>query len=277
MLLGRLARDDLPDDAAAASLVLLGAYPFAIFFSAVYTESLYLLCAVGAIHAFRHRRLAAAAGWGLAIGLIRPNGMFLAIPLGLAAAVELWPWLTGGRLRSGGRPPEAATGRARWAPLVVAATPTVGLMLYSLFLWGRFGRPLAWLEAQAGWNRELAAVLALAVDQWQYLVDHGLLGFAYGRPADTLNLAATVLALACIWPVTKRFGILYGSFLAVNLLPALVSGGLESMGRYTAVLFPIFFYLAARLGVTQRAGLAAAFGTLQGLLAALFFTWRPPF
>ena len=55
VLLLRLARDDLPDDAAAGALVLLGAYPFAIFFGAVYTESLYLLAAVATIYYFRRR------------------------------------------------------------------------------------------------------------------------------------------------------------------------------------------------------------------------------
>ena len=277
VLLGRLARDDLPDEAAGAALVLLSAYPFAIFFGAVYTESLYLLCAVGAIYAFRHRRFATAAAWGLAVGLVRPNGMFLAIPLGLAACVELWPGLPLSRWARGRLPRGEARGRAAWLPLVVATTPVVGVLLFSAFLSEEFGRPLAWLDIQGGWNRGFASAAASVDDMWRYLLDHGPVGFVFGRVSDTLNLAATCFALALVWPVTRRFGILYGSFLLVNLLPPLLTGGLESMGRYTAVLFPMFLYLASRLGPSPRAGLVAAFGTLQGLLAALFFTWRPPF
>ena len=52
-----LARDMLDDDHAVAALWLLAAYPFALFYSAYYTESLYLLGVAGAFLHFTRRQV----------------------------------------------------------------------------------------------------------------------------------------------------------------------------------------------------------------------------
>ena len=280
-LLLRLARDDLPDDAAAGALVLLGVYPFAIFYGAIYTESVYLLATVATCYCFRHRWFWWAAFCGLCVGLIRPNGFFLTVPLGLAAATAFVPWLDWGRPvfvgdratsagGSGGRP-------TRYVALAVALTPLLGMLSHSAFLFTLTGQPFAWFDAQSAWGRDATGLVSIATEHGSYLLEHGPLGYIVGRPYDVLNLLPTVLAGALIWPVTRRFGIFYGSFLVVNLLPPLLSGGLESMGRYTSVLFPLFLYLAAVSPNTHRAAIAGGFGAMQGLVAALFFTWRDIF
>ncbi|HEV3484721.1 MAG TPA: mannosyltransferase family protein, partial [Vicinamibacterales bacterium] len=81
----RLAREFLEPTRASAAVLLLASYPFAIFYSAPYTESLFLLSAVGSWYHFRHRQWARAAFWGVLIGLTRPNGFFLSVPLALLA------------------------------------------------------------------------------------------------------------------------------------------------------------------------------------------------
>jgi Gpi18-like mannosyltransferase len=62
---------------------LIAAYPFALFFGAIYTESLYLLGATAAFYHLRRRELWRAGAWGLLVGLTRPNGAFLSVPLAL--------------------------------------------------------------------------------------------------------------------------------------------------------------------------------------------------
>src|SRR5205823_4088293 len=98
------ARDELGDERAPVALWLIAAYPFALFFGALYSESLYLLAALGAFHHFRRRQFARAGIWGLVIGLTRPNGALLSVPLTLLA---LAPWL----------PPALAGGRTVMRPL----------------------------------------------------------------------------------------------------------------------------------------------------------------
>jgi len=89
-----------------------------------------------------------------------------------------------------------------------------------------------------------------------------------------VNFAAAAAAIAAIWPVTRRFGLPYGVFIAVNVIPPLTTGGLLSIGRVTAAMFPVFFWLAAIIPARHRAAWVTAFALLQGWGAALFFTWR---
>jgi Gpi18-like mannosyltransferase len=77
----RLARDSIGDIYAPAAVALLSAYPFAVFFSAPYTEGVFLLTAVGAFYHFRRRDWWIAATWGLLAGSTRPNGCLLSVAL----------------------------------------------------------------------------------------------------------------------------------------------------------------------------------------------------
>src|SRR5439155_19099401 len=100
-----LARDDLDEDRARAALWLLAAYPFACFFGAIYTESLFLLGAAGAFYHFRRGEWLQAGAWGLLVGLTRPNGFFLSVPL---VIIALTPWLPSWLVRAGRRRAERA-------------------------------------------------------------------------------------------------------------------------------------------------------------------------
>ena len=113
----RLARDTIGEGRAPAAVALLSAYPFAIFFSVPYTESLFLLAAVAAVYHFRRHQLAAAAAWGVLAGLTRPNGCFLSIVLALLALERRWP-VAGGPSPVAGSPLPVAS-----SPLPVASSP----------------------------------------------------------------------------------------------------------------------------------------------------------
>src|SRR6185436_18861557 len=91
------AREMLGDDGEAGAAVwLLATFPFALFFGAVYTESLFLLGAVGTFYHFRRREFLRAGAWGLLVGLTRPPGCFVSVPLAILAVEPLLPaWLVG--------------------------------------------------------------------------------------------------------------------------------------------------------------------------------------
>jgi hypothetical protein len=94
------------------------------------------------------------------------------------------------------------------------------------------------------------------------------------NPANTLNALGVLFALALTYPVFRRLGPAFGLFVLVNLVPPLFAGGLLSMGRLTATLFPLFLALASLLPPRTVPAWTAAFGIGQGLCAILFFTWR---
>ena len=83
------------------------------------------------------------------------------------------------------------------------------------------------------------------------------------------------MALVLVIPIWRAFGLPYVVFVCVNLFPPLFKGGLISMGRLSATLFPLFLYLALKLDSRGALWFTVAFSALQAFLAVLFYTWRP--
>ena len=75
VFLRRLTTEMIGVPEADRGVALVAAYPFAVFFSAPYTESLFLLAAVAAFYRFRRQEWVSAAAWGLLAGLDSPQRM----------------------------------------------------------------------------------------------------------------------------------------------------------------------------------------------------------
>jgi hypothetical protein len=265
----RFAREMIADERQAETAVwLLAAYPFAVFFSAVYTESLFLLGAVGAFYHFRRREYWQSGLWGLLVGLTRPNGCFLSIPLGMLALDAWLPRV----LRAGdGGPRDPSPLR----PLAAAAMPGVGVLLYSAYVWNLTGDPFAWAEGHVAWGRQYQGLGIIVSDRYQFLRNAGLYEYTSQQPGDLLNALGALFVIVAAWPVARRFGFAYALFILVNILPPLAAGGLLSAGRFSSVLFPAFLWLATVVPARHRPGWIAGFMAIQALAATLFYTWRP--
>lgn len=270
------ARDEIGEDRAPVALWLLATYPFALFFGAIYTESLYLLAALGAFHHFRRRELVRAGLWGLVIGLTRPNGGLLSVPLALLA---LSPWLpsaiAGGRAVI--RSPAARRLRHVAPAFAAAAMCAIGTLLYSAFVWRLTGSPFAWASGHAAWGRHYTSLTHLVATRYNFIGHAGLYEYVAQSPYDMLNVLGAIFVLAAVWPVWRRFGIAFAVFILINILPPLTTGGFLSAGRFSSVLFPAFVWLAAVVTPRQRTAWMVSFAMLQAMCAALFYTWRPLF
>lgn len=275
----KLARDLLADDDRAATAVwMIAAFPFALFYGAVYTESVFLLGATGAFYHFRRRQLVKAAAWGLLVGLTRPNGCLLSIPLALMAIAPWAPgWLSGGNPGGIERDPSRRTVRDLVTAVAAAAAPGIGVLLYSAYIWNLTGSPLAWAAGHAAWGREYRGLGVLLADRYRYISVAGLYGYTSQLPADLLNGLGALFVLGAAWPVWRRLGAAYAVFILVNILPPMAAGGLLSVGRFSSVLFPAFIWFAAIVPAAHRAGWLGAFMAVQGFNAALFYTWRELF
>jgi hypothetical protein len=267
--LHRFVRERFTRDVATTATMLLACYPFALFFSTAYTESLFLLTLVAACHHFERGELWKAGCWGLVAGLSRPNGCLLSVPLALIAIRPLWPisWRQM-RLRD-------------WIGiadrLAVAALPGIGMLMYSTYIFFLTGHPFQWASQNAAWGRVYRGLDALFAEQAQSITDYGIYNYAATRTVDALQLIAVLLFIATLWSVGRRIGIAYAALVAVNIIPPLLMGGLISMGRITSVLFPTFVWLATSIPLTHRTAWIATFAMLQAICAAAFFTWRPLF
>jgi hypothetical protein len=255
----RLARASLDDDAAATAVALLAAYPFAFFYSAAYTESLFLLTAVATCYHFERDERWQAALWGLAAGLARPNGCLLSVVLALMVA-RTW------RTRASG---------ALAARLAVAAAPGIGMLAYSVYIYTLTGHPLEWAANHAAYGRVYRGIGALVADRVQYIQINGFYNYISVLSLDLINAIPIVFALACVWPVYRRFGVAFAAMIVLNVLPPLLMGGVLSMGRVTATLFPIFLWLGATIPSRHRPSWLMTFSMGQALGAIAFFTWRP--
>jgi Mannosyltransferase (PIG-V) len=264
--LWRLARDTIGDARAAGAVALLAAYPFAVFFSAAYTESLFLLGSVACVYHYRREEWLRAGAWGLLVGLTRPNGCFLSVVLACLVAERWW------KERKISTFPHSHISKS----LLAAAMPGIGMLVYSAYARHLTGRFFGWARLHEAWGRSYSG-LAPVEQAYGRVANDGLLHVIQGVPFDTLNSLGLIFALAMIWPVLRRLGPALALFVAANILPPLLAGGVLSMGRLTATLFPIFLALAATAAPRTVTAFVIAFAAGQGLAAALFFTWRPLF
>ena len=266
--LARLTRLLAGDDAAVSAPLLLAAYPFAAFFNAPYTEGVFLLGSVGAFYHFHQRRWLMASLFGLLVGFSRPNGCLVSVPLGLMAAQATWQDWRGSREQG---PPIGLMAQR----FLVAAMPGVAMLIFTAFLRWLTGFWFAWARIQGAWGREMGT--RPIAQGWEWLTTEGFMQVSRGVPFDVLNTLAIVFVILWLIPVFRRLGTAYGLFVLLNLVPPIFAGGALSMGRISSTLFPIFMVLAARLPRQTVPAWASAFAMMQGLVAALFFTWREMF
>jgi hypothetical protein len=209
----------------------------------------------------RRGRLTLAALAGLAIGLTRPNGFWLSVPLAILA------WTP----RPTGHDDSASAGR-RGLALAAACTPLIGVVLYSTYLHIRFDDALAWVHGQRAWGVPLLG-RSSAPDPpelpWQ--VHNGI--------EEILTWVGNIIAFGAaalaIRPVARRFGAAYGFWIGINIFPPVAAHLFLSLGRFTAVLFPLFFWLAVRIPRRRVIPMAIAFAAGQVVLAGWFFLWKP--
>ena len=160
--------------------------------------------------------------------------------------------------------------------LVAASAPGLGMLIYSTYVHHLTGAWFGWARLHEAWGRSYEG-LAPVARAYGWITDEGLLHVVEGVPYDTLNSLGLIFALVMLWPVIRRLGVAYAAFVLVNVIPPMLAGGVLSMGRITATLFPLCFALAASISHRAVTPLITAFAIGQGLAAALFFTWRPLF
>src|SRR5262249_708155 len=161
----------------------------------------FLLGSVAAFYHFRRSEFWQAAAWGLLVGLTRPNGCFLALPLAVLAATPQLPrWLAGG---------SQPTIVRVFPPLAAASAPVVGVLLSAAFSWRLTGQPFAWAVGHAAWGREYSGLSALIAQRYVWLAEGGFYEYTKNVPADFINASASLFVLATAWPVARRLGLAY--------------------------------------------------------------------
>ncbi|HTD58141.1 MAG TPA: mannosyltransferase family protein, partial [Solirubrobacteraceae bacterium] len=155
-------------EVARLAVLLTALAPMAFYFSAVYSESLYLALSVGVFLCARRGRWASAAAFGALASATRSTGVVLLVPMlllylygpredrapervGAGERLTLGAWPALARLTHSSRPRYRLRGDALWMVLV-----PVGLGLYMAHLAFAGGDALAPFHAEAAWSRHFA-------------------------------------------------------------------------------------------------------------------------
>ena len=264
ILLHWLTALELGPATARPTLWALALFPGAAFFSAVYSEALYLALSVGCLYAARTGRWAWAGAAGALGAATRSAGVLLVVPLAVM-------WL----MRADGAP-RRRLGDAAW----IAVVP-LGPAAFCAALGLAGGAALAPLHAQELWFRELAGPFVGVWDgtaaAWRGL--HHL-----GEPAaraDVVLFGFLLAAVPAVVGTLRRLPPAYGAYVIAALaLPLSYPVGpqpLMSLPRFLAVLFPLFMWLGAWLAEGGTARRVAVLGpSAVGLVAvtAVFATWH---
>jgi Mannosyltransferase (PIG-V) len=286
VLLHRLVSLELGRPLAQPALLLLAVFPAALFFGAPYSESLFLLLAVGAFYAARTGRWAWAGAAAAGAAATRSAGVLLLLPLAM-----LW-WSSGGGL-SAARAGRLAGRRVRDAAWLLLAP--LGLAAYAVFLGAAEGDAWRFLDVQDAWSRELTVPLLGAWDGFGAAIDGArqllsgqrevvyfeqAAGDPYRIAAINLMLfGALVFAVVAVVGCLRRLPKAYGAWVAASLVLPLTfpvkPQPLMSLPRFLAVLFPIFMWLALwseERRATARVAAVSALGL--GLFTAQFASWH---
>lgn len=303
----RLARLDTREVARLA--VLLTAFaPMAFYFSAIYSESLYLALSVGLFLCARRGRWGTAALLGALASATRSTGVALILPLLLlylygpredrepervtrCSDVLIAGHALAGRARSmlagftdALRPRYRLRRDALWLALV-----PLGLGLYMAHLALTGGDPLAPFHAEAVWKRHFAgpyggiwdgakAAFAGMRQLLSFQREHNYFPVAGGNAFidaghNLLLFAFLLLAIPMLVGVLRLLPLAYGAYvlaaLALPLSYPVASQPLMSLPRFLLVLFPLNMWLAVTL-VSRPRVLTRAVLVLSGLAMAFF-------
>lgn len=263
----RITRRLAGADVALRTVWLIAVFPFSFFFTAVYADALYFcLCAWSLVCAYERRWYLACALASMA-AMTRIPGIALFPALGLEF-LRQQNWRLG------------PIGKAAACVAILATAPIVIGVYYE---W-RYDNPLEFLRArQVGWQR--ASGIAGYLRDWNYFFDapivpcsgvaeclkefaptRALLGVTY------LLLLPSTIVLTLL--AARTIGAGLTAWVLISILLSLPNG-FDGVGRFTAVLFPVFISLAMLLR-SRRAFVIACVACLPFLLLffAQFARWR---
>lgn len=246
VVLYRLISLDFDREIARRTLVALACFPTAFFFSAVYTESLFLLLAVAALYAARQEQWFAAGLYGLLAALTRSQGVLILLPFAIL-------FLQQNRLDI-----------RRWLPnAVFALLPALGPVIFGWQLKQAGYEWLTFIDVQEQWDRERAWPWETIRSAWT-TADWGWVSDLAGDPSwttltssafrtrvadsDTFELVFTALFFAVALIGLRVLPLYHSAFVWPALLIPLFGPSpvhpLFSYPRFGLVLFPLFVVFA---------------------------------
>jgi hypothetical protein len=279
MTLYSLVRNDYGEALASRAVWIVAISPLSFFFSAVYSEALFLALTVGALALARSRQWTLAALVAGFAAITRNGGLLVFIPLGIML-VGQYGW----------------NPRRWWTRAVQLAAAAAMPIAFAVHLDRVFGDPLMMSHTRTSWGRSLNlpwdTLLTAYHRAWdRYWQGRGSCGLPLSWRAigecrsgmqvtvdafsDDLSILA-VTGFIALLPFGLRYLLMRDSlylvagFIFPLALPA-TEDPLQSVARYVIVLFPAYIVVAKLVGGRWFYRLALVGGAgLQFGLTSLF-------
>ena len=222
----RIGAKILDTHSAERACILLLLFPTSLFFSAYYTEGLYLFLSAASAYYFLEKRYVTCGLLGMFAMLCRSSGMTLFVAFG---CVLVWRLIKHKE-------------KFRWEMFSIGLIP-FGLLIFMLILHSQVSDPFAFVKIQATWGRSQTLPFStlynafLEID-WSFPRQEG----------HVIHLVDLFFTLSCLVTCLVMWrrdypGILIWMVLLGVLVPV-STGTLMSMTRYILVLFPAFIVLS---------------------------------
>ncbi|MCX7123646.1 MAG: mannosyltransferase family protein [Gammaproteobacteria bacterium] len=195
-------------------LILLAFSPFNIYFSSVYTESLYLFLSLSAWLSMLKKKWLLVGLFGFFLALTRPTGIILLLPALLAVFEDF------------------KQGRYFQIRYLYLALIPFGLILYMAYLGHHMGDPLAFMHAEHAWGRNNYR----NIQGWLILLHYSF----FIRPIDALFFLLSIFLFVKLW---IEHYIKEALFFFTPLLLCIDSASFTSIARYASCTFIFYFAL----------------------------------
>lgn len=228
-----LAKIDLKTKSKALLAVLFTLlYPYAFFYTAVYTESLFLMLVAGSFYFARKKKWLTASIFAALASATRPTGVIM-FPLLILEYLDQVKF----KLKE-----------VKEDALWILLSP-LGLFMYMGYLWTTFGDPFLFRKAQNAWGRKGFSLSGVFEMFGSYFNDFlnifsNPTAFYLSNGTDFLVF---MLVLILGFYVFFKFRKSYGAFIIISLIIPIMTQSMVSIGRYSTVLFPIFILLALKV------------------------------
>lgn len=227
---------------AARAATYMALWPGSTTLAMTLSEGLAIALSAGAALALLRRFTVVAAILGLALGLTRPQGFLLVLPL-LAIA------LRGDRRR-------AATG--------AALAPAAGFAAFLVYEWIALGDPLAYVRAsERGWGR------ATGLDGLRATFE------SFG-PFNLRDMIAAAVCLGALAVCVRRLPLAWIAYGAAAVVLPLTGGTFDGSARYSMLALPAFWALAVLGRRPAFDGPLRAFAVAGLTISGIMLPFRAP-
>jgi len=214
-------------------------FPTSFFFTAIYTESLFLLLSILCFYFTFKGKWKTAGLMGLLASFTRITGFLLFFPM-------IWEFF---------RKKKRLSFEISWLGLSL-----LGPIAFFSYHWQKFGDFFLFFKVEKLWGRSL---FTLNWDHFQLLADPAKVNLFL----DSLILVFVLIGIIFVW---KRIRKSYALYMGLTLAAPLATGTLMSINRYVLVLFP--FYILTAVWAEKNPKFERVYILVSLLLLALYTT-----